>query len=278
MSTQTITRDSVRTNILVVDDESGIRMVLREFYSREFSVSVVSSADEAGRLLEADRFDIALVDVNMPGMSGKEFFDVCRKQYPEMQFMLMTGKPEFADAINSVKDGAFYYLLKPLDLKLLHSLILNAVQEKKNACGIASYNAGIIKNLGSKYRIVRSLGAGASGVVLLVENKEKLYAMKLLRCNNADNNYSDKMARFMREAEILMRIKNEHGPETPTPPGSSTSTPSTRGRGGTRPSTDNRKTNTDAFRLSFQCLSEYLNRLLIFPVAFFAVLEEYLER
>ncbi len=210
MSTKKMTRDSARTSILVVDDESGIRTMLRKFLSKEFSVSVASSAQEALGLLEKNSFDVALVDVNMPEMSGKEFFWMCRKQYPEMQFVLMTGRPEFADAINAVKDGAFYYLLKPFDLRFLDSMILSAVQEKSRVSGTGFLDAGIIKDIGSKYRIVRSLGAGTSGVVLLVENKENKYAMKLLHCNNTDSNYTDKMDRFIREAEILMRMKNEH--------------------------------------------------------------------
>ena len=210
MPTKIITTVNIRTSILVVDDEFGIRKILSASLSEEFHVVLASSANDAIGLLEKENFDIALVDVNMPGMSGKEFFGLCRTRYPEMQFILMTGRPKFADAIDVVKDGAFYYLLKPLDLKFLHSLILKAVEEKKSGSVTGSYDAGIIKNLGSQYRIVRSLGSGVSGVVLLVENKGNLYAMKLLRCCNTDDNYSDKMERFVREAEILGRINNEH--------------------------------------------------------------------
>ena len=210
MSTQKITGNNAQTSILVVDDEPGIRNFLKDFLSKEFKIITASSASEALGMLEKDKFDIILSDVNMPGMTGKEFFWVCRKRYPEMQFILMTGKPEFADAINTVKDGAFYYLLKPLDLKLLHSLILKAAQDKKSASEKGIYDVGIVKNLGSRYRVVRSLGYGTSGVVLLVENNGKSYAMKLLRYDNISDKNSDKMERFMREAEILMRIKSEH--------------------------------------------------------------------
>jgi serine/threonine-protein kinase len=147
--------------------------------------------------------------MNMPEMNGREFFDICRKQYKEMHFMLMTGRPEFADAIDIVKDGAFYYMLKPLDLSLLHSLILKAVQEKESGTG--SFDAGIMKNHGPKYRLVRSLGSGSSGVVLLAENEKMLYAMKILRnWDKSLRNDSEKMQRFIREAETLSKIDNEH--------------------------------------------------------------------
>ncbi|HCE44675.1 MAG TPA: hypothetical protein DET40_14125 [Lentisphaeria bacterium] len=210
MSIEINSTGNIRTSILVVDDELGIRKILDSSLSEEFHVTLASSANDAIGLLEKEKFDIALVDVNMPEMSGKEFFGLCRTRYPEMQFILMTGRPKFADAIDVVKDGAFYYLLKPLDLKFLHSLILKALQEKKSSAKTGSYDAGIIKNLGAQYKVVRSLGSGVSGVVLLVENKGILHAMKLLRCCNADDNYPDKMERFIREAEMLRRIKNEH--------------------------------------------------------------------
>jgi DNA-binding response OmpR family regulator len=209
--TQEITGEHAQTRILVVDDEPRIRKLLGDFLSGEFKVNVTSSANEARALLEKSEFDIALVDMNMPEMNGREFFGVCRKQYRKMQFMLMTGKPEFSDAIDIVKGGAFYYLLKPLDLILLHSLILKAAHEKKKGEGAEGLETGIIKNLELKYRIVRSLGSGSSGVVLLVEKEKTLYAMKLLR--NWDETVrkdSEKMQRFIREAETLSKIDNEH--------------------------------------------------------------------
>jgi serine/threonine-protein kinase len=204
-----MTRSCIQAHILVVDDEADIRELLNDFLSGEFQVSVAASANEALALLEKSEFDIALVDMNMPEMNGREFFDICRKQYKEMHFMLMTGRPEFADAIDIVKDGAFYYMLKPLDLSLLHSLILKAVQEKESGTG--SFDAGIMKNHGPKYRLVRSLGSGSSGVVLLAENEKMLYAMKILRnWDKSLRNDSEKMQRFIREAETLSKIDNEH--------------------------------------------------------------------
>ncbi len=206
-----ITEDNIRTSILVVDDEPGMRKMLGDFLSSEFKVGTASSADEALGLLEKDKFDIALVDVNMPGMTGLEFFSVCRKKYQKMQIMIMTGKPLFSDAIDSVKDGAFYYLLKPIDLKLLHFLLLKAVKENKSVSETCGYDAGIIKNLGTQYRVVRSLGSGASGVVLLVEDKEKSYAMKALHnWNKKLHKDCETMRRFVREAETLGKINNEH--------------------------------------------------------------------
>jgi len=162
-------------------------------------------------MLKNDSFDIAIVDVNMPEISGKEFFLICRKEYPEMQIILMTGMPDLADAVNTVKEGAYYYLPKPVNMNFLHSLLTSAAKEKENRREKASGSDIVkIKNLASDYSIVRSLGSGESGVVLLVEKDKRQYAMKILRWSKEEDRFSERLKRFIREAEILRQIKNEH--------------------------------------------------------------------
>ncbi|MCX6986136.1 MAG: protein kinase, partial [Lentisphaerae bacterium] len=195
-------------NILVVDDEESIRMLLRRYLSVKFNIHDAASAEEALLLLGKNRYELAIVDVNMPGKSGKEMLRICRKEYPAMHIILMTGMPELADAVDTVKEGAFYYLPKPIDLKFLFSLLTRAIEEKERKNEID--DIGRIRNLASEYKIVRSLGCGISGIVLLVEKDGKQYAMKALRWNGENDNTSEKLERFAREAEILMRINNKH--------------------------------------------------------------------
>lgn len=195
-------------NILVVDDEDSIRKLLCQFLSAKFNVHAAESAEEALLLLKKNRYELAIVDVNMPGKSGKEMFSICRKEYPHMQIILMTGMPELADAVDTVKEGAFYYLPKPIDLKFLLSLLTRAIEEKEKKN--ESPEIGRIRNLASEYKIIRSLGCGISGIVLLVEKGGKMYAMKVLRWNGESDNNLEKLERFAREAEILMKINNEH--------------------------------------------------------------------
>jgi serine/threonine protein kinase/CheY-like chemotaxis protein len=195
-------------NILVVDDEESIRRLLRQFLSSKFNIHAAESAEEALLLLRKNKYELAIVDVNMPGKSGKEMFKICQKDYPSMQIILMTGMPELADAVDTVKEGAFYYLPKPIDMKFLLSLLNRAIEEKEKKK--ESGDIGRIRNLASKYKIIRSLGCGISGIVLLVENDGKSYAMKALRWNGESDNTPEKLERFAREAEILMKINNRH--------------------------------------------------------------------
>jgi serine/threonine protein kinase len=207
-NTKIMKKDDPGVSILVVDDEDSIRSLLIQFLSVSYNVHTAASTDEALLLLGENKYELAIVDVNMPGKSGKEMFKICRKIYPDMRIILMTGMPELADAVDTVKEGAFYYLPKPIDLKFLFSLVNRAIEEreKKNEMD----DIGRIKNLASEYRIIRSLGCGVTGIVLLVEKEGKSYAMKVLRWNGENDNTYGKLERFAREAEILMKVNNEH--------------------------------------------------------------------
>jgi serine/threonine protein kinase len=207
-NTEKLKKDKLGVNVLVVDDEESIRGLLSQFLSVNFNVCTAASAEEALLLLGKNRYELAIVDVNMPGKSGREMFRMCRKVYPDMNIILMTGMPELADAVETVKEGAFYYLPKPIDLKFLFSLLNRALEEREKRNG--RNDIGRIRNLASEYKIIRSLGYGITGIVLLVEKHGKLYAMKVLRWNGESDNTSGKLERFAREAEILMRINNEH--------------------------------------------------------------------
>ncbi len=209
ISTRKITNGAPGVNILVVDDEESIRNLLSQFLSSSFKVQTSASADDALSLLKNNKFDLAISDINMPGKSGKEFFRICQKEYPAMHIILMTGLPELEDAVNTVKEGAYYYLPKPIDLKFLLSLLKKAVAEKEKKYEAADF--GKMRNLASDYKVIRSLGSGASGVVLLVEKNKNLYAMKVLRnWNETIHKNSEIMQRFVREAETLGKISHEH--------------------------------------------------------------------
>ncbi|HCE44892.1 MAG TPA: hypothetical protein DET40_15230 [Lentisphaeria bacterium] len=208
--TRIVKKNNLKMRILVVDDEEGIRSLLQKVLEGIYEVETASSSAEALAHLKKNKFDIAISDVSMPGGSGKDFLKECRREYPEMQVILVTGMPELSDAVDTVKEGAYYYLQKPIDLKFLLSLLKRAEGDlEKN---IGAKDTGIIRNIASDYKIIRSLGSGVAGVVLLVERDGMQYAMKVLRWigGRSDESQLLKLKRFKREAEILMKIQNEH--------------------------------------------------------------------
>ena len=189
--------------ILVVDDEEAIRKFLLAGLGRKYYVEAADSSEEAAEKINRSPFNLIICDINMSGISGKEFFMECRKVFPEIPFILMTGMPKFSDAVNLVKEGAFYYLPKPIELTLLYSLIDKAISEK-NAKPNPADSLSESEFMG--YKIIKTLGVGNVGTVMLVEKGGNYFAVKILRKDTTPESYAIRMQRFAREAEILRRI------------------------------------------------------------------------
>jgi two-component system, NtrC family, nitrogen regulation response regulator GlnG len=116
------------TRILVADDEASIRFVLREALS-EAGHEVVEAADgnEARERLGAQRFDLALLDIRMPGPSGLELLDeVTARGNDGPLVVILTAQNTFENAVEAMKRGAFDYLTKPFDLPQVQALVEKA--------------------------------------------------------------------------------------------------------------------------------------------------------
>jgi CheY-like chemotaxis protein len=115
-----------KKRILAVDDDATAVGALRQILqSRGYEVSVAGSGEEALPLLESGGFDLILLDVAMPGMSG---FDLCRhiREDPKTQdipVVFLTAKGRLMDMAEGEDAGSDLYLIKPvLATKLLHML------------------------------------------------------------------------------------------------------------------------------------------------------------
>ncbi len=103
--------------ILVVDDEPINLQVLRNFLSVEnFDLTLASSGDEALRLLESQTFDLVLLDVMMPRLSGYEVCRTLRQQHPlgELPVIFLTAKSQDADVVTGMSLGANDFITKPV--------------------------------------------------------------------------------------------------------------------------------------------------------------------
>jgi DNA-binding NtrC family response regulator len=111
-------------NILVVDDEALIRETLAEFLSQEgFSVSVRGTGEEALRLVESQRFDMVLCDVQLPGMDGMELLERLLRVNPQTFVLLITAYGTVENAVEAFHRGAHDYLMKPILLEEVLSKI-----------------------------------------------------------------------------------------------------------------------------------------------------------
>jgi len=118
--------------ILVADDEESIRWVLeRACVQHGHTVVAVASGSAALAELRARHFDVALVDIKMPDLSGLDVLKQAREAHIDTLFIIMTAQNTMANAIEATKRGAYDYLTKPFDLEQVAALIARAMDLRR---------------------------------------------------------------------------------------------------------------------------------------------------
>ena len=114
------TTDETRISMLLVDDElEFLEAVTPPLVRRGFALTLAENGDAALRLMPHSTFDVAVVDVRMPGISGVDLFYKLKTLDPDLPVIILTGHPAFPDAFQTSRDGAFEYLIKPCDVDRL---------------------------------------------------------------------------------------------------------------------------------------------------------------
>jgi DNA-binding NtrC family response regulator len=120
-----------KARLLIVDDDPIVRDSLGQWFDSEgYQVETVSSGREALSRAERDRWDLALLDIKMPGMDGMELQRRLREIDPEMPLIIMTGYASVETAVESLKNGAYDYITKPFDPDELVYLVRRALEHR----------------------------------------------------------------------------------------------------------------------------------------------------
>lgn len=121
-----------KANLLVVDDELIVRDSLDKWFREEgYDVTVAESAQDALAKMAAKRFDLALVDIKMPGTDGVELQRRMHEIDPEMLVIIMTGYASVETAVAALKNGAYDYVSKPFDPDDIAHTVHNALSHKR---------------------------------------------------------------------------------------------------------------------------------------------------
>lgn len=119
-------------DILIVDDEARICQSLESLLSGHgFRVFTANSGGAAQALFPDHTFDIALIDLFLPDISGQQLMKELLVQMPGITTIIMTGNASVATAVQTLKDGAYDYLRKPFESAELIHTINNALAQKK---------------------------------------------------------------------------------------------------------------------------------------------------
>lgn len=121
--------DKSKINILVVDDERGLCAGVQEALKREgYAVDAANDAPAALKLISERLYNIVLTDVKMPGMSGLQLLKEAMEKSRDSLFILMTAFGTVESAVQAMKEGAYDYLSKPLDMQRLRVLVMKALE------------------------------------------------------------------------------------------------------------------------------------------------------
>src|SRR5512136_2769235 len=150
--------DKAKVKILVVDDEQGLCAGVQEALRREgYVVDAMTDASAALKLTEQRLYNLVISDIKMPGLSGLELLTRVRAHSRDTLFILMTAFGTVESAVEAMKQGAYDYLPKPIDMKRLRALVQKALE----------FQAVVAENNELRQRLRRSTDTG-----LLVGNSE----------------------------------------------------------------------------------------------------------
>ncbi len=123
------TADRPTGRILVVDDEPRMTASLRALLSEDGHVTEGAlSGEEAISRLQKGSFDLVVVDVRMPGLDGMDVLRASRAQNPDRPVVMMTAFASLESAIAAINEGAYDYLVKPIDLTEMRLTVQRAIE------------------------------------------------------------------------------------------------------------------------------------------------------
>jgi len=112
------------SKILVIDDDTAFCVMLKTFLQKKgFDVTNAFTGEDGEEQIKNQVFDIVLTDIRLPDSDGLKILKLAKEKSLDTQVILMTGYTDIKTAVNSIKDGAFDYVGKPINPdEILHTI------------------------------------------------------------------------------------------------------------------------------------------------------------
>jgi DNA-binding response OmpR family regulator len=126
------TNTQASAHILVVDDEPAARLSLAELLSLEgYEVAAAASGEQAIEFLDEGPFDLAILDLKMPGMDGLEVVEGLQEQSPDTVIIMLTAHGTLETAVQAMRKGAHDYLLKPANVNEIMASVKAGLDKRR---------------------------------------------------------------------------------------------------------------------------------------------------
>lgn len=142
------------TRILVADDEESMRWVLSKALKRKgFSVELAVDGRQALAMIQDNSYDLAILDIKMPGINGLDLLDKIREQKKELLVVIMTAEASMKNAVEAMKRGAYDYITKPFDLDVIDAII----EKVSRAREVAGQVTMLKQELKERYQVEKNI-------------------------------------------------------------------------------------------------------------------------
>lgn len=190
--------------ILIAEDELSLRTILKKLFTKKgFEVATAGNGDVALAKLREEEWDLAILDIKMPGTNGLDILATLKGENHPTYFILMTAQDTMENAIDAMKKGAYDYITKPFELEELEIIVDKAIkagrlsEEVKTLRDEASarydHSAKIIGNSKIIREIYKTIGKVASSDVSILITGESGTGKELVaRSIHQNSSRSDK--------------------------------------------------------------------------------------
>ena len=146
--------------ILIVEDEKAISSVLSDILSdelKDYEIQVAEDGLEGYKSIEKDDFALVISDIKMPKVDGTELLKQALALKPETTFVMISGHADIDTAVDCLKDGAYDFISKPIDINRLITSVKNALDKEKLAKEnktLQKENVTLKKKVNKKYQMI----------------------------------------------------------------------------------------------------------------------------
>ncbi len=202
----------MKSQLLVVDDNEANRDMLSQRLIRKgYGVETAENGPDALALIEAGNFDLVLLDIMMPGMSGIDVLRTLRKKYStrDLPIIMATANDSPESVVEALECGANDYVTKPINFPMALARVESQLRQKDTAKAEGPETAaGPGATIAGKYILQERLGAGAFGTVYKARHidLETEVAVKILQASVGIE--PDAVARFRREGVSACRVRH----------------------------------------------------------------------
>ncbi|MEZ4288786.1 MAG: response regulator, partial [Polyangiales bacterium] len=212
-------------HLLVVDDNADNRdLFARRFERLGYAVAKAENGVDALQMMKRKEFDLIVLDVMMPGMSGLEVLREIRlrRSKVELPVLIATARSDSSEVVKALELGANDYVTKPLDFPVIKARIESHLRLRSEVDSIVSPPAWFLADgtaspgtiIDGRYEVLATLGRGGFAVVFKAVQLStgQICAVKVMRPHRMAEraNAEIEIARFRQEMDLIRRLEHPH--------------------------------------------------------------------